>query len=39
MIAILQNKPLKKNYLTTRKVEAACSDPTGIRWVEEKVVL
>jgi hypothetical protein len=32
MNAILQNKPFKKNYLTTGKAEAACSDPTGRRW-------
>ena len=39
MNAILQNKPFKKNYLTTRKAEAACPDPTGIRWDGEKVAL
>jgi hypothetical protein len=39
MNAILQNKPFKKNYLTTGKAEAACSDPTGRRWDGEKVVL
>ena len=31
MNAILQNKPFKKNYLTTGKAEAACSGTTGIR--------
>jgi hypothetical protein len=39
MNAILQKKPFKKNYLTTRKAEAACPGTTGIRGLRGKVVL